>query len=116
MDISLENPMNFDLEPLPPEFRFQEPYKDAKYSILVPVDFSDQSQVPFDTEHPTMAHFFGPVGSSATGAGRGLVTRTKNLYHREDGKMVQVQHSNTHTMETVADPKYGTQQRERLAC
>ena len=54
MDIALENPMNFDLEPLPPEFKFQEPYKDAKYSILVPVDFSDRSQVPLDTEHPHM--------------------------------------------------------------
>ena len=58
------------------------------------------------TKLATMAHFFGPVGSSATGAGRGLVTRTRNLYHREDGKMVQVQYSNTRPMETVADPKY----------
>ena len=54
VDIALESPMNFDLEPLPPEFKFQEPYKDAKYSILVPVDFSDRSQVPLDTEHPHM--------------------------------------------------------------
>ena len=54
-----------------------------------------------------MAHFFVPMGSASTGAGKGLVTRRTNLYCRVEGKMVQVQQSKTDTMETVADPKYG---------
>jgi hypothetical protein len=37
-----------------------------------------------------MAHFFGPVGSAASGSGKGLVTRKTNLYVHMEGKMVQV--------------------------
>ena len=35
---------------------------------------------PKGTQLATMAHFFGPVGATATGAGRGLVTRTRHLF------------------------------------
>ena len=37
---------------------------------------------------PTMAHFFGPVGSTASGAGKGLVTLKTKLYVRMEGKML----------------------------
>jgi len=56
----------------------------------------------------TMAHFFGPVGSTASGAGKGLVTRTKNSYVQMEGKTVQLQHSRTEDIETVAGPKAGS--------
>ena len=55
----------------------------------------------------TMARFFGPVGSAASGAGKALVTRTTKFMASVEGKMVQVQESKTVDIETVADPKYG---------
>jgi len=36
----------------------------------------------------TMAHFFGPVGSTASGAGKGLVTCIKKSYVQMEGKTV----------------------------
>jgi len=41
----------------------------------------------------TMAHFFGPVRSTASGAGKGLVTCIKKSYVQMEGKTVQLQHS-----------------------
>ena len=39
-------------EPLRYEFCFENPYDGAKYSLVVPVDFSNQKLVPSETEHP----------------------------------------------------------------
>ena len=36
----------------------------------------------------TMARFFGPVGSAASGAGKALVTRTTKFMASVEGKMV----------------------------
>jgi hypothetical protein len=36
-----------------------------------------------------MARFFGPVGSAASGAGKGLVTSTTHFRASVEGKMVQ---------------------------
>jgi hypothetical protein len=40
------------VEPLRYEFCFENPYDGAKYSLVVPVDFSNQKLVPSETEHP----------------------------------------------------------------
>jgi hypothetical protein len=40
----------------------------------------------------TIAHFFGPAGSETSGAGKGLVTRTKEAYVEMEGKTAQVRH------------------------
>jgi len=55
-----------------------------------------------------MPHFCGPVGSTASGAGKGLVTCIKKSYVQMEGKTVQLQHSRTEDIETVAGPKVGS--------
>ena len=56
----------------------------------------------------TVPHFFGPVGSTASGAEKGLVTRIKKSYMQMEGKTVQLQHSRTEDIETVACSKAGS--------
>ena len=51
-EINLEDPRDYLVDPLREDFTFEQPYKDAKYKLVVPVDFSDKKFVPSETEHP----------------------------------------------------------------
>ena len=44
------------LEPLREEYSFEKPYTGAKYTLLVPIDFSDGRLVPLETKHPHMRY------------------------------------------------------------
>ena len=55
-DINLEDPRDYVLEPLREEYCFEKPYTGAKYTLLVPVDFSDGRLVPLETKHPHMRY------------------------------------------------------------
>ena len=54
----------------------------------------------------TMTRFFGPVGSAASGAEKGLVTLTTHFRASVEGKLMQLQQSKTAGIETITDPKY----------
>jgi len=63
-----------------------------------------------------MAHFFGPVGSTASGTGKGLVTCIKKSYVQMEGKTVQLQHSRTEDIETVAGSKSSGHAAKQWSC
>ena len=63
-----------------------------------------------------MAHFFGPVGSTASGAGKGLVTCIKKSYVQMEGKTVQLHHSRTEDIETFAGPKSSGHAAKKWSC
>jgi len=63
-----------------------------------------------------MPHFFGPVGSTASGAGKGLETCINKSYVQMEGKTVQLQHSRTEDIETVAGPKSSGHATKQWSC
>ena len=83
------------------------PVSVSEPAVTLPQRTRYATSLPKGNTLATMAHFFGPVGSAASGAGKGLVTRTTNfLVRHQKGKMVQLQQSKTEEIATVADPKY----------
>lgn len=55
-EINLEDPRDYMVEPLREEYSFEKPYEGAKYTLLVPIDFSDGRLVPTETVHPHMRY------------------------------------------------------------
>ena len=51
-EINMEDPRDYILRPLRDDYCFEEPYKDAKYSLVVPVDFTNEKLVDTVTKHP----------------------------------------------------------------
>ena len=51
-EINMEDPRDYILKPLRDDYCFEEPYKDAKYSLVMPVDFQDEKLVETTTKHP----------------------------------------------------------------
>ena len=51
-EICYQMPEDYEVNPLPMEHNFVEPYKDARYCLAVPVNFEDPLQVPQESAHP----------------------------------------------------------------
>ena len=52
VEINLENPTDYVVNPSPTDVIFAEPYEGAKYQLVIPIDFSDAESVPKQTLHP----------------------------------------------------------------
>ena len=52
VEINLENPTDYAINPSPTDVVFTEPYEGAKYQLVIPIDFSDGERVPKETTHP----------------------------------------------------------------
>ena len=52
VEINLENPTDYAINPSPTDVVFTEPYEGANDQLVIPIDFSDGEQVPKETTHP----------------------------------------------------------------
>ena len=52
VEVGFETPEDLKVPALPEEYEYLEPYPDAKYQILVPRDFKDETQVKRKLDHP----------------------------------------------------------------